>query len=84
MQHPPFLTELFLFVVCFTGGNLNDITFECSINQAIALINSTRPPTRAIITKRFGFPYACMTIALDVFNEQIDPFQGLFILILPG
>lgn len=69
-----FFTEMFLFVVCFTGGNLNDITFECSINQAIVLVDSTRPPTRAIITKRFWFSYSCMVIALNVFNEHIDPF----------
>lgn len=69
-----FFTELFLFVMCFTGGNLNDITFECSINQAIILVDSTRPPTRAIITKRFWFSYSCMVIALNVLNEHIDPF----------
>lgn len=66
-----------------TAGDDGDGAIIDGIYEAVGVVDAARPQACQIGFEWFGFANAGEGFALNVFDEQVDAFQGFFVLPLP-
>lgn len=63
-------------------NDLDDAALN-AVDDTVALVNATAPIAGKITTKRLGFTKALVPVAVNIFQELEDTFEGPAVLFCP-
>ena len=81
---PTIIAMLLLSVVMPLAGQNFDASSDYTENETVGFIDANAPPSRQIMSQRFGPADAFITVALDVLKQLVYASQRFPVLSLPG
>jgi hypothetical protein len=67
-----------------TGGENYDLRFRDHVDEAVLIVDPSRPRPRQVVLQRFGLADAGKGSPPDVLNQLVDPREHLAIGLEPG